>query len=179
MKYLILLIAMLTVVAEAKEPVSSCLRVKDVSTEKIRQGKETYVWLTLESSCPVVMESPDRLPVFEFQDDHGLWVTPKRTEWFQSGIYVLVKVGAAEDAALGNQTLHGLMHYKSLVSGSYSDETLPLDLPVHVLKPKTTNTLEHQNPVWVQDIANVGIGIAIVVFFPVVMILYMVGNGAC
>ena len=34
-------------------------------------------------------------------------------------------------------------------------------------------------PIWVQDIANVGIGIAIVVFFPVVMILYMAGNGPC
>lgn len=75
MKYLILLVAMLATVAEAKEPVSSCLRLKDVSTEKLRQGNKTLVGLTLERSCPVEMQSPDGLPLFEFQNPDGLRTT--------------------------------------------------------------------------------------------------------
>jgi hypothetical protein len=176
MKYLILLVAMLTTVAEAKEPLSSCLRVKDVNTEKVGQRNETYIGLTLESSCPVKMEAPDGLPVFEFQDADGLQTTVASTDWLQSGIFVVLQVEASKDAALGNQKLHGLMHYKGLVSGSYADEILSLDVPVKVVQPKPVETsFADDHPVW-DKVLLAGM---IIVAIPYCVLMLVIGHPVC
>jgi hypothetical protein len=180
MKYLILLVITMATIARAKEPNAPCLRLQDIKTQKLRQGDESLVRLTFETNCYVKLNATDSSPILEIQSMPGIQTTVTNISQRESEheISVTLALKASTDMALGNQKLHGLVHYQAIVSGSHSDKTFSFDLPVQVLEPRSMDALEDKHPVW-NKVLIVGMAVAVIVFFPVFLVLYMVGNGPC
>jgi hypothetical protein len=181
MKYLILSVLMLAAVAEARQPSGPCLRFKDVKTLKLHQEGETYIKLRFKTACPVKIQSPDHLPVFEMQNAPGLQSTVVYTSHpgYEHEISTVLTIKASKDAALGSQELHGLIHYQDIVSGNYSDETLRFAVPVKVLRPLPMDTFAHDHPVWHKVLLPIEVAGVLIVYIPFCLFLFITGQGGC
>ncbi len=181
MKYLILLVITMATVAHAKEPNAPCLRLRDIKTQKLRQVDESLVRLTFETNCHVKLNATDSSPILEIESMPGMQTTVTNISQRESEheISVTLALKASTDMALGNQKLHGLVHYQNIVSGSYSDETFSFDLPIKVLELRVMN-LEYERPVWLKVLTPIGMVVVTILFLPVMLVQFLFGGeGQC
>ncbi len=181
MKYLILLVITMATIARAKEPNAPCLRLQDIKTQKLRQGDESLVRLTFETNCHVKLNATDSSPILEIESMPGMQtaVTNISQRESENEISVTLTLTASPYMALGNQKLHGLVHFQDISSGSYSDKTFSFDLPIKVLKLKVMNP-KYERPVWVKVLIPIGMVIVTIVFLPVLLVQFLFGGeGQC
>jgi hypothetical protein len=182
MKYLILLVLALATVCEAKEA-KPCLELKQMEVTKLHPAETITATVTFNKRCPVEIEPQSNEPTspVELHEIYGLSTKVDEIRQVESEdkIQIDFTLKTQIDLPRGDYELHGFVHYKRKMSESSADETLPFALPVKVLKPDTINAREREDQSWTETLVNVAIGVAVIVFFPVAVVLYMVGNGPC
>lgn len=181
MKYLTLLLVMLATIAEAREPGRPCLQLDHVKTQKLHQKGETYVSLNFKTSCHLEIQ-PVHSQMFEMLDPNGIETTiDSLSHWPKSApeISAFLTVRASKDAALGNQKLHGVVHYKNMASRSDSEETLSFDVPLKILRPEPQDTFAHNHPVWDKVLFPFEVVGILIVYIPFCLFMTITGQDGC
>lgn len=152
MKYLVVFLVALAAAAQAKDA-EPCLQIKKISAITVhRNGFSSGTTLKLISRCPVSIQSPvgaNDFPV-ELQNAPDFKAHVFARDQFQPGhkISIPLTLEASADAPLGKRRLQGLMPYRAMKSGQWSDEVLSLELPVKVLRPEPLDTFAYDHPIW-------------------------------
>ena len=175
MKYLVLFLVALAAAAPAKgaEP---CLQIKEISAITVhRNGFSWETTLKLISRCPVNIQSRDLEIPIELQNAPGLKAHVFVQGQFKPGhkISIPLTLEASADAPLGKMRLQGLLPYRAMKSGQWSDEVLSLELPVKVLRPEPLDTFAHDHPIWSKILIPFEVAVAI----PWCFILFISGHG--
>ena len=179
MKYLVVFLVTLAAAAQAKDA-EPCLQIKEISAITVhRNGFSRGTTLKLISRCPVSIQSPvgaNDFPV-ELQNAPDFKAHVFVQGQFKPGhkISIPLTLEASADAPLGKKRLQGLMPYRAMKSGQWSDEVLSLELPVKVLRPEPLDTFAHDHPVWSKILIPFEVAVAI----PLCILLFIAGHGGC
>lgn len=179
MKYLVVFLITLSAAAQAKEP-KPCLQMKEIRSVTVHRNGQAGAKLSLISSCPVSIQSPDfrslKFPV-ELQNAPGFKAGVFASDQVEPGhkISIPLTLEAFADAPLGKQMLQGLLPYRAMKSGQWSDEVLSLRLPVKVLRPEPLDTFAHDHPIWNKILIPFEVAVAI----PLCILLFIAGHGGC
>jgi|ERR1051326_83346 hypothetical protein len=195
MKHLILIVAILSSMAQAQQSVP-CLKLSKVKIDGkvLHQNSATRVDLAFEGKhCYVFNGAPDQArawPDFDIPSAPGVSVEIGGTEaarfdqsTVSAGILraqevsVTLNVIAQPGLELGEHKLPGQVRYKVMDGlGNVSEETLAFEVPLKVDKPKTTPTANSydkpgpdffdRHPVW----SKILIPFEIVAFIPLYLI---------
>ena len=179
MKYLVVFLIALAVSAHAKDA-KPCLQMKEIRSITVhRNGFSSGTTLKLISRCSVSIQSPvgaNDFPV-ELQNAPGFKAHVFARDQFQPGhkISIPLTLEASADAPLGKRRLQGLLPYRAMKSGQWSDEVLSLELPVKVLRPEPLDTFAHDHPIWSKILIPFEVAVAI----PLCILLFITGHGGC
>jgi hypothetical protein len=179
MKYLVVFLVALAAAAQAKDA-EPCLQIKEISAITVhRSGFSWGTTLKLISRCPVSIQSPvgaNDFPV-DLQNAPDFKAHVFVQGQFKPGhkISIPLTLEASADAPLGKKRLQGLMPYRAMKSGQWSDEVLSLELPVKVLRPEPLDTFAHDHPIWSKILIPFEVAVAI----PLCILLFITGHGGC
>lgn len=165
MKYLVVFLITLSAAAQAKDA-EPCLQIKKISAITVhRNGNFWGAPLKLISRCPVSIQSPigaNDFPI-ELQNAPDFKAHVYIEGQFKPGhkISIPLTLEASADAPLGKKRLQGLMPYRAMKSGQWSDEVLSLELPVKVLRPEPLDTFDYDHPIWSKILIPFEVAVAI------------------
>lgn len=179
MKYLVVFLVALAAAAQAQDA-EPCLQIKEISAITVhRNGFSWGTTLKLISRCPVSIQSPvgaNDFPV-DLQNAPDFKAHVFARDQVEPGhkISIPLTLEASADAPLGKKRLQGLMPYRAMKSGQWSDEVLSLELPVKVLRPEPLDTFAHDHPIWSKILIPFEVAVAI----PLCILLFITGHGGC